>query len=77
MNQPKQKVVSLTREQLGVAYAEVLAQNPLLARTEGQCRSIGWTDEEIRTMQLLLACKSNASLMDRVRELELLLTEKA
>lgn len=68
--------LEITREQLSVAYAEVLAQNDLLARVEGQTRTLGWTDQEIRTVQLLLACKSNKSLSDRVRELERLLHQR-
>lgn len=72
MSQPTQQV-SFTREQLAVVYAELLAQNPLLARMEGQCRSLGWSDAEIRTAQLAIACKSNASLTARVKELEAML----
>jgi len=62
--------VTASREELPRLYAEALAQNPLLGRIEGSCRTIGWTDEEIRTLQLLAACKSNASLTQRLRELE-------
>lgn len=62
--------LTVTRQDLRIRYAEILAQNPLLARTEGECRSIGWTDEEVRTLQLLLACKSNASLTELVKLLE-------
>lgn len=69
MSQPTQQV-SFTREQLAIVYAELLAQNPLLARMEGQCRSLGWSEAEIRTAQLAIACTSNAGLTARVRELE-------
>lgn len=62
--------VTAAREDLPALYAQVLVQNPLLGRVEGACRAIGWTDGEIRTMQLLLACKSNASLTTRLAELE-------
>ncbi len=62
--------VSVTREQLPDRYAEIVCQNPLLARVETETKLIGWTEEEIRTFQLLLACASNASLKARVAELE-------
>jgi hypothetical protein len=72
--QPKVKQVQATRENLPLQYAELLNDNPLLARIEGQCRAIGWTDSEIRTMQLLAACKSNSSLQQRLMELEAAIT---
>lgn len=56
-------------------YAEILAQNPLLGRIEGSLRTLGWSAEEIRTYQLLAACKSNASLTQRLKELELSLVK--
>lgn len=62
--------VSLARSDLPGAYRELLEQNPLLGRIEGHCRTIGWTDEEIRTMQLLVACRSNASMKERIQQLE-------
>jgi hypothetical protein len=62
--------VQCTRQDLPVRYVELLAQNPLLARIEGECRTVNWSDEEIRTIQLLAACASNASLTQRVKELE-------
>ena len=62
--------VQASREDIPKLYLEVLAQNPLLGRIDGECRNIGWTDEEIRTLQLLAACRSNASLTQRLRELE-------
>lgn len=64
------KQVSVSREELPLAYAQLLNENPLLGRIEGATKNVGWTDQEIRTMQLLVACKSNASLMQRLRELE-------
>lgn len=73
MSQPKLEV-SFTREQLAVVYVELLVQNPLLARLEGQCRSLGWSDAEIRTVQLAIACKSNAGLVASVQELERTIT---
>lgn len=68
-----QTQLSVTREDLPKAYAEAIVNNPLLGRIEGSCRSIGWTDQEIRTLQLLAAVNSNASISERLRELELLL----
>ena len=67
------KQLSVKREELATRYAEILFQNPLLQRVEKETRLIGWTNEEIRTFQLLLACASNASLKARVNELEALL----
>lgn len=55
--------ISASREDLPGLYMEILQQNPLLARVEGTMKSIGWSDLEIRTYQLLAACASNASLM--------------
>lgn len=54
--------ISASRDDLPGLYEEILRQNPLLARLEGTLRSIGWSDTEIRTYQLLAACASNASL---------------
>ncbi len=68
---PDRDTVSVEREQLPLLYADLIMQNPLLGRIEGACKPILWTDEEIRTLQLLTACKSNASLQQRLRELEL------
>ena len=65
--------VSVTREELPIAYRQLLLENPLLARIEGETRTLGWSDEEIRTLQLLAACRSNASLMNRVLDLERML----
>lgn len=62
--------VKSTREELPIKYAEVLAQNPLLGRIEGSCRAVLWSEVEIRTLQLLAACASNASLIQRLTELE-------
>ncbi len=67
---PNPNQVSSSREELPIHYADLLKQNPLLGRIEGSCSIIGWTDLEIRTMQLLVACQSNASLMQRLRSLE-------
>jgi hypothetical protein len=61
---------SVKREELPARYREILEQNPLLARLAGEVRGIGWTDNEILTVQLLAACSSNASLTERVRLLE-------
>lgn len=71
--QPSVKVVVAPRDELPKLYAELLVQNPLLARIEGQCRAIYWLESEIRTVQLLTACASNASLTARVKELEAML----
>lgn len=62
--------VEASREQLPFLYDDLLAQNPLLGRIEGQCRTVNWTNDEIRTLQLLAACRSNASLTKRLKELE-------
>ncbi len=52
--------VSCSREELAIKYAACIAANPLLSRIEGEAKAIGWTDEEIRTYQLLTAVQSNA-----------------
>lgn len=62
--------VQCNRGELPVKYAECVANNPLLGRIEGEAKAIGWTDEEIRTMQLLTAVASNASLQARLQEME-------
>lgn len=62
--------VQVTREQLKGAYLDLLVQNPLLARIETQAKVISWTTEEIRTLQLLVACRSNASLTERICEMK-------
>ena len=62
--------ISLPREKLPTAYAECLKNNPLLGRIEGAAKTIQWSDLEIRTLQLLTAVQSNASLQQRLRELE-------
>lgn len=51
-----------SREELKGLYREVIEQNPLLGRIEASLKGLRWTDEEIRTYQLLIACQSNASL---------------
>lgn len=68
--------VTASREDLPRLYAEVLDQNPLLGRIEGSLRVAGWSDEEIRTFQLLAACRSNGSLTQRLKELEGSLTAR-
>lgn len=68
--------VDLRREDLRVDYARLLIQNPLLGRMEGEMKIINWSDEEIRTAQLLIACASNASLKKRVEELEAMLGQQ-
>jgi len=67
---PKINQVQVTREELPIRYADLLHKNPLLGRIEGGMKVIGWTDLEIRTAQLLTAVASNASLQQRLRELE-------
>lgn len=67
---PNPNEVTFTRERLAHDYADCLNQNPLLARIEGQLISLGWSASEIRTAQMLTACHSNASLTQRLRELE-------
>lgn len=67
---PNPNNITFTRDSLAHHYADALNQNPLLARIEGQLRSLGWSDSEIRTVQMLTACRSNASLTQRLRELE-------
>ena len=58
--------ISLSKEQLKEEYLDLLIKNPLLARIEGAGRTAGWTDEQIRTYQLIIAVRSNASLQDRL-----------
>jgi len=73
------KTVSAEREQLPLLYADLIVQNPLIGRIEDACKQILWTDEEIRTLQLVTACESNASQLKRLREIDLdlaILTEK-
>lgn len=67
---PKINQVQVTRQELPTVYLEVLAQNDLLARIEGNLKTHNWSDLEIRTCQLLTACRSNASLLQRLKELE-------
>ena len=62
--------IKVSREELSARYLELLDQNPLLSRTELELKAINWTNEEIRTMQLLLACASNASLKQYSEHLE-------
>lgn len=62
--------VSCAREDLAGRYAECVRDNPLLARIEGRCRGIGWSAEEARTFQLIVAVASNASLQRRLAEVE-------
>lgn len=62
--------LTFTREELGLLYRDLVFQNPLLERVEKQLRIIGWTEEEIRTAQLLLACRSNASLTEYAKSIE-------
>ena len=59
-----------SREDIPRLYVEAVAMNPLLGRVEQELKSANWTDEEIRTLQLLAACKSNASLTKRLQEVE-------
>lgn len=73
MGAPLVQHVTCARHELAGRYAACVAANPLLARVEGACRSDGWSAEEIRTMQLLVAVASNASLQARLTELELAL----
>lgn len=62
--------LSVDRDQLTPVYIDLCVKNPLLARLEGQVKSYGWTDLEIRTLQLIAACNSNASLHQRIQDLE-------
>jgi hypothetical protein len=73
---PKINQVQCTREELPLRYAELLNRNPLLGRIEGSAKAIAWTDLEIRTYQLLTAVASNASLQQRLIELETALGRK-
>jgi len=75
--QPKVRQVECSREELSPRYIDLLAKNPLLARIEGSCRTIGWSDVETRTFQLLTAVASNASLQQRLTELEASLARHA
>jgi hypothetical protein len=79
--EPKVTQAQFTRESLPHQYRQMLLEpsNGLLARMEGQMKSMipPWTDEEIRTAQLLVALVSNASLYSRLLELEASLGKKA
>jgi hypothetical protein len=80
INIPQPRVknqVQVTREELPIGYAELLNRNPLLGRMEGECKLIHWTDLEIRTAQLIVAVASNASLQQRLLELEQSLSKVA
>lgn len=67
---PQQRNISIPREDVPFAYADLLEKNPLLGRIEGSLKAVHWTDLEIRTMQLLTAVASNSSLQQRLKELE-------
>lgn len=70
MGEPKIVQAEFTRETLPGQYVDLLLRNPLLARIEATLRSMGgWTDEQIRTAQLLTAVTSNASLQARLAEM--------
>ena len=58
------------RQDLPGLYRELVLRNPLLGRVEGEAKLAGWTDEEVRTVQLLVAVRSNESLQARLTELE-------
>lgn len=62
--------LTFTKEELPMRYLEIKLQNPMLERMEKDLKLSGFTDEEIRTMQLLIACASNASLQQRIKEME-------
>lgn len=70
MNKLNVEKISARQDELPIKYAEMVIKNPLLARIEDKGKGAGWSDEEIRTLQLLVACNSNASLMQRLMELE-------
>lgn len=60
---PRVKILdNVAKEELPGMYRELALKNPLLARIEGTCRSLGWSDAEIRTAQLVAVVSSNASL---------------
>jgi hypothetical protein len=69
---PRVVQVELTREGLAAQFRAVLDDpaNNLLVRVERELKAIGWTDEEIRTAQLLIALRSNASLKAHAEQLE-------
>lgn len=69
---PEPRVVQLkcSREDLPRLYRDAVAKNPLLARLAGEVTSLGWTSEEIVTAQLLVCLTSNASLAQRLKEME-------
>lgn len=63
----------LKREVLYTEYQDLIRKNPGLERIEAVCRTQmtpPWTDEEIRTAQLLYAVVSNASLLEENRKLK-------
>ena len=57
-------------EELPLLYLDIKSKNNLLERIEMQAKSCSWTDLEIRTLQLVIAVYSNASLQQRLMELE-------
>jgi hypothetical protein len=67
---PRVIQVKANKDELEPQYKQSLEANPLLARIEVQCKAVGWTDFEIRTFQLLTAVQSNASMSQRIQELE-------
>lgn len=75
MGVPTVVQVQCDQAELPARYAECVQKNPLLARIEGTCKTIGWTEVEIRTIQLLTAVQSNASLQARITDLEQALRE--
>lgn len=67
---PKVIHAECSRDNLPFIYVDIINKNPCLGRIEGACRTVNWTDLEIRTAQLQAAVNSNASLMARLKEYE-------
>lgn len=63
---------TFTRELLKDDYLKLISmpQNAGLLKLEQHLKLMLWSDEEIRIAQLLMACKSNASLLERNKQLE-------
>lgn len=70
MSVPKRQL-TFNRDDLPGQYQQLVLQNPdVIGGIERAMKNCQWTDEEIRTAQLLVACSSNASLKRQLEEME-------
>ncbi len=60
----------LKGDELRGEYLELILKNPVLAKIEAEALTLRWTEEQIRTAQLIAAVRSNASLQQRLQEIE-------